>query len=373
MALTDLRDERIRIPVSEWIDLLDREYLSDYTRSGGSVVKVVSGSDETLTGVTDSLCASALRQGYRFAVLDPAKLSPDGKKPDLHRIERFFFEVTGDVDWKGLAGTGARSYVESRGIRIGPGRALNDIDGIAADNGRDPSDLLHQYQREFATPLIRDHKLAIEFRSALAALSLAQLVPDTMTPTTEEVLLNWFAGRTMPGASAALKRIHIFGRIDRSSGRYMLASFCRWLPRTGQPGLVAVLDFRPYEMKRKSVTQRLYEVMDHIRAAVARGASQGELQAILRDDDAEPPISYSQAAYDQMLQMLRRFIDEIDWFEQFCLVVLVSPEYCQTEKSPSQDRHYTDYDALQTRIGLEVHDAKRSNPAAALVHLEESR
>ena len=365
----DRSADRLRAPASEWAKRFTDEYLSDYIRSGGSVVKVVSGSDASLSEVSDTLRSAASRFGYYFSELGPAATGRDGKKPDLHRIDRFFLEATRDVDWKTWAAEEARRYLETQGIRVAPHRELNDLDGIAADNGRDATDLLNQYQREFATRLIRDHSLAIEFRTALTALSRAQLVPESMTPTTEEVLLGWFAGRTMPGASAALKRIHIFGRIDRSSARHMLASFCRWLPRTKRDGLVVVLDFRPYEHKRKTIAPRRKETELRLKEAILRRAAHEELEAIGEEGEAEPPVSYSNAAYQQMLQTLRRFIDETDWFERFCLVVLTSPGFYDG----APNRSYFDYDALQTRIGLEVHDATRANPVASLVHLEESK
>jgi hypothetical protein len=308
LAEAEWRAERLRVPVSDWLEKLDGEYLSDYIRSGGSAVKVVSGAPETLSRIYDAVRAGAPKHGYFFTHLDPSRLRPDGKKPDLHRIDRFFFEATRDVDWKEWAAKEARGFLESRGIHIAPHRALNDLEGIAADNDRDSSRLHNLYENEFAKPIIRDHRLVIEFRTALTALTMAQLIPDVMTPTTEEVLLEWLAGRTMPGASAALKRIQIFGRIDRSNARHMLASFCRWLPRTGRAGLIAVLDFRTYEHKRKSVAQRRKDAWERI----ANAATLDEVQAIKTEAESEPPVSYSQAAYMQMLQMIRRFINEID-------------------------------------------------------------
>ena len=102
--------------------------------------------------------------------------------------------------------------------------------------------------------------------------------------------------------------------------------------------------------------------MEH---AIAAGASKERLEALLAEGAAEPAISYSNLAYMQMLAQLRRFIDEIDWFERFMLVVLTTPGFYDDASA----RNYWDYDALQSRIGLEVHDVQRANPAAALVHL----
>src|SRR5690349_1848378 len=178
MVQTDWRAERLRVPAGEWLGMLDREYLLDFIRSGGSVVKVVSGSDTVLSDTAGTLSRTASTHGFHFAALNPAKLGPDGKKPDLHRIDRFFFETTRDVNWKDWAAAEARRFLESRGIRVADHRLLNDLEGIATDNGRDPTDLRGEYQSEFATPLIRDYRLAIEFRRALTNLSRAQLLPD---------------------------------------------------------------------------------------------------------------------------------------------------------------------------------------------------
>jgi hypothetical protein len=355
------------IPVSPdaWLDTIHREYLSEYIKSGGSSVKFISGDGATLANSQTRLHDLAGDEGYFHVHLDAAKVLPDGKKPDLHRIDRFFFAATESVDWRERTTAEARGYLNSRGIVVQPGRALNDVDGIAQDNGRTAADLINQLQRELVTGYIKDHGMAIEFRTAVSALVRAQLLPDSMTPTTEEVLIEWFAGRTMPGAAAALKKIHIFERITRANARHMLASFCRWLPRAGHGGLIITLDFRPYEHKKVPRGRRQAETLQALQQAIAAGASKERLEALLAEGAAEPAISYSDLAYMQMLAQLRRFIDEIDWFERFLLVVLTTPRFYD-DASP---RKYWNYDALQSRIGLEVHDVQRANPAAALVHL----
>jgi hypothetical protein len=355
--------------------VLQNEYLSDYVRSGGSAVKFVSGSASELQVVQEGVRRQAEEGGYFYASLDPSERDATGKRPDLHRIDRFFFASTREVDWKAWAATQARSYLENSGIFIAEDRALGDLEQIALDNGRDPQDLVNQYQRELATPQIRDTRLAIEFRIAITALGRALLIPDAVTPTTEEVLLGWFAGLSLPGGPSALKKVQIYERINLTNARPMLASFCRWLPRTGHNGFVAVLDFRPYEYKKISKGKLQEEHLQQIKDAVARGASSEELASLMAaQSTAEPEVYYSDAAYMQMLTLLRRFIDEIDWFERFLLVVLTSPGFYRNKRlDPTVKRCYFDYDALQTRIGQEVHDARYANPSAALVHLGDAQ
>lgn len=363
--------ERLEVPPDEWLELLRREYLVDYLKSSGSAVKVVSGSPERLSSVSRRLSDAAADEGYFVAELDPARLDENGKRPDLHRIDRFFFAVTRDVDWKAWAAAQARRHFAEHGVQVVEGRALSDLEGIARDNGRDAKDLLSEYQQRVATEQIRDHGMAIEFRTAVTALGRAQLLPDSLTPTTEEVLLAWFSGRAtqraMPGAPAALKRLQIYEPIHQANARHTLASFCRWLPRAGFAGLVVLLDLRPYEHKKIPKMQRQAEDLRRLREAIARGASAAELAELSAQSDAEPPVTYTEPAYIQMLTLIRHFLDEIDSFERLLLVVLTSPAFYDAHSR----RNYYDYDALQTRIGLEVHDARRANPAAALVHLGE--
>lgn len=370
MSTEDLFGERLLLSPAQWLSTLTDEYLTEFIKAGGSAVRVISGTPEVLDSTRRSVLETAVREGYYAADLQPGEPDAAGKRPDLHRIDKFFFAVTREVDWKAWAAEQARHYLQSRGIHLTAGRALSDVDGIALDNGREPQDLLNQYQAEFATPQLRDPGLAVEFRAGITALGRAQLMADAVTPTTEEVLLAWFEGRTLPGGAAALKRAGIYDRIQQANARYMLASFCHWLPRAGRSGLVVTFDFRPYEHKRIPPVAKMNQQNRVLRDAIERGATQAEIAAIVAGFEQEPAVTYSDAAYMQMLTLIRRFIDEIDWLEHFLLVILTSPRFYQSRAfDATVKRSYFDYDALQTRIGLEVHDARRANPCAALAHL----
>jgi hypothetical protein len=362
-------ESTLHIGTEEWLQILEREYLGELIPSGGSAVKFISGTDPVLQEAARRIQEMAVQQGFYYAFLDPLIPDKRGKRPDLHRIDRFFFAVTRETDWKGWAQAQARRFLNDRGIQVHENRPLNDIEGIAQDNRRLTSDLMQEYQKEFATPLLRDDCMAVEFRAAVTALGRAQLIPDHMTPTMEEVLLAWFEGRTMLGAARTRKKLMIFENIGLNNARNIFASFCHWLPQTGHRGLVVVLDFRPYEYKKVAQLQQLKENWHIVKEAVNRGASQQELQNIILAGEAQPAYTYSNPAYMQMLSLLRHFIDEIDRFERLLLVVLTSPAFYDI----SSRRSYFNYDALQTRIGLEVRDAHRANPAAALVHLRETR
>ena len=206
MTEPENRDSQPRIPVENWLHLIENEYLAEYLPSGGSAVKVVSGNAPALHHLTCRMEERTQQNQMHFALLDSAQPDDSGRRPDLHRMDKFFFAAMQGVDWKTWAAAQARTFLARRGVHITPGRRLDDLEGIAADNNRDPRDLLNQYQAELATPQIRDYGMAVEFRTAVTALGRAQLVPDAVSPTTEEVLEAWLGGKTLPGAQAALKK-----------------------------------------------------------------------------------------------------------------------------------------------------------------------
>ena len=43
-----MADTPLNISTQRWLDTIETEYLTDYVRTGGSAVKVISGSDATL-------------------------------------------------------------------------------------------------------------------------------------------------------------------------------------------------------------------------------------------------------------------------------------------------------------------------------------
>ena len=155
MSDSQLRQTSIHTNPQLWLDIVRSEYLEGFIADGGSAVKVVSGSQQTLRKVSASLSQLANAGDYHYVSVDPTALTEDGRKPDLHRIDRLFFAVSETLDWKSLAMIQAYRYLAQSGINV-EGRTLDDLEGIAADNGRDVTDLLRQYQRELATPQINN-------------------------------------------------------------------------------------------------------------------------------------------------------------------------------------------------------------------------
>jgi hypothetical protein len=283
------------LPVASWVEVVRREYLSEFVPAGGSAVKFVSGAPDDLTDAASRLHGLAQASGFHDVRLDAALLDPSGKKPDYHRTDRFFFALTRSLDWKALAAVQALSYLRAMGIEVRPGRALSDLDGIAEDNGRSRDHLLALFSRNLVDRHLRDRAMGAEFRNALFALVQRQLVPETLTPTTEEVLVEWLRGVSLPGGAKALKRVQVYERISAANAWTMLRSFTHWLPESGKRGLLVILDFRAYENVRVPKTRSNKLLLERIDDAVARGASGDEIAALMASSHSAPPVVYQRA------------------------------------------------------------------------------
>jgi len=78
-------DDSRTIAVTEWLALLEREYLADYIGRGGAAVKFcIPVAPLTRSGLKERLLTLAKHSGYLAAVLDAAD-------ERLHMIDRIFF------------------------------------------------------------------------------------------------------------------------------------------------------------------------------------------------------------------------------------------------------------------------------------------
>lgn len=358
------------LSADDWLRTFEVEHLDSFVAQGGSTVRFISGGDATLSAAKQGVLTAARARGFHGVELDADQMTSEQKNPDFHKIENFLFGITRTIDWSGEAKRQFIAGLEERGVQFPPGIAANDYEALATANGREPAELLNEYKRFVSDHIIKDRKLARDFRVAIAALGKAQLIPEEMTPTTEEVLLGWLKGVNLPGSMSALKRISIQEKINKTNAKFVLISLCNWLSSARKPGLVVVYDFRAYERIKRSRSQLLAEQNDRMREAIMSGTSEERLKQLAGSlEEAEGPF-YSQAAYMKSLELLRHLIDGVEQLPGLALVVLATPRFFADGAAYGRERRFTDYNALQTRIGLEVHDAERQNPSAALVHLE---
>jgi hypothetical protein len=307
--------------MNEWVELTDREYLSDYIRAGGGSVKFLAGLPGELAEVSSELDAAAEPHGFVRVDLDAAQTR-------LHRIDHVFFEVAKQIDWAGLAETFLAEGFRAAGWVAHRTEAGFDLDSIAPANGVDVADV-RVALRKWLQALYEDYAMSQEFRLGILQLCKAQIVGlDNAAPP----VVFWLRGEL--SRISELKSAKIFQKIGRHNARLMLESLTHWLHRNGRPGLVITLDIaRCIENPRRT--------------------------------ERREGFYYSAAALTEVYEMLRQLIDSSASLIGTFVAVFAPPSFLSDEK-----RGVDRYQALKMRIFDDVRNVGAQNLLAPLVRLD---
>ncbi len=315
---------------ADWLQTLDRYYLSDFIESGGSAFKLALARENgSAPSVLAGLRSLAESKGYVYVEVSAAQTRID-------RIEQVFFAVARQIDWESLVTRDALNFLRDRDYQIPEGAAPGDTQVIAEANGADQEDLLRDIRRATRQQIVQDRWMCKEFRTAIAQLRSAQFFPRSVTPSDTETISGWLRGEKV--SAGALRDLGIYSKIGRHNAREMLLALAHWLARSLQSGLVVGLD----------------------------------LGALLITQPPQPadqpqPLRYSRAALLDAYEVIRQFIDETDDVTH-CLICAVAPPEIETDEKRSIFKYY----ALQSRLLSEVHDLDRQDLLGAMVRLGET-
>jgi hypothetical protein len=311
------------VAVEEWLDLIDREYLSQFISSGGSAVKFVEGEGPQLAELQARLAALAERHGLAMCHIDASQAK-------LHMIQDVFFAISRNLDWQAMAQGFLENLVTQNGYRWPRPGGGAPIEAIAAYNNIDKWLFRRDLNAWLTDGIMRDRWMTEDFRIAMAQLCLTRLAPDDSEVDASAPVLQWLRGELR--AIVALRQTYITGKITRHNGRSMLRSLCRWLRLCRRNGICLTLD---------------------IRHALRTGTAPAE------------GARYSAAAVMDTFEVLRQLIDDAEAFQGLLAVVLAG----QSLTGDDPKRSLNAYDALKLRVWDDVRATGRDNPLAALVRL----
>jgi P-loop Domain of unknown function (DUF2791) len=314
------------IPVTEWVDVLDSEYLSSFIPDGGASVKFavpLGGGPSTLTG----------QLGRVAAARDLLLLEADASQVKLHMIDQLFFHLSAQVPWKDLARAQLFRLAAKDGYHVDPQGSGPVEQLVAAANDIDAAFVRGELRRRITQSVFKDQSLAKDFRVAMTQLCLSELSGGDEGATTSRVILDWLTGRNR--AVSAVKPYEIRARIMRTNARLFIESLLSWVRSCGRAGTVLVLDIN--------------------RLAVSRNP---------RDEQ----VFYAKAALLDTYEVLRQFVDATDRLEGCLLIVVASLGFLDTEAGT---RGMGAYEALMFRVYDEIRDRELPNPMASLVRLAE--
>ncbi|HKG25098.1 MAG TPA: BREX system ATP-binding domain-containing protein [Thermomicrobiales bacterium] len=311
--------------MSDWLTVLEREYLTDFIPQGGSAVKfAVVGPSLEPDEVRGDLARLARETGCLY-------VSVEATSTKLHMIDQFFFAVARQLDWNDLARRFLLRLLAEGGFTVPPGSATIDYQSIADANDYSEPELRRDIRLLLTSRVFRDFAMAQEFRIAMVRLCQAQLEAGGSAGPEADAVKEWLRGELR--SIVLLKAALIFQRIARHNGRDMFLSLAHWVRLAGYQGLVLSLDAERYFVERLPV-------------------------------ERDGSLFHTTTAVMDAYEVFRQFIDATDESEGSLLVVTTPPSFLEDPK-----RGLERYDPLDLRIWDEVRDRRVANPLASLVRL----
>jgi hypothetical protein len=312
------------IGVTDYLDFVEREYLSGYIAGGGASVKLLCPADDA---VRARLAGGLAGLGSDFAYAEV-----DAATTRIHLVDQIFTAIARQLDWMDLAGAVVRAALERAAFPVPDGAGAIDLAKVARHHEVDAAELYRSVRRGLEQLVLRDAEMSHEFRVAMLRLCQEQLGRGDVTAAERETVIGWLQGAKLPAAE--LRAVGLNTKVNRYNARPLLLSLTRWLRLAGRAGLILRLDFE--------------------RLAVTRRPPVG-----LRDG-----FYYAKAATLDAYELVRQLIDAIDEVEGLFVAVQVPPSLIHDET-----RGLPAYSALQLRVADEVRDRQRLNPYATLVRV----
>lgn len=313
-----------RIPASQYADFLATEYLSNFVCEGGAAVKVAIVPDDT----TASDLVNAVSERARNRNMCAVHISAVDTR--VHLIQQLFFAVALKLEWGRLARTVIQHIArENWGEQAAGSITLGEM---ATAMEIDKQIIQTQVDRSLSNFVMNDYLFSKDFRIAMSEICQSELQPGAYTEQSREAILQWLRGELR--LISAVKDKGIFHKIGRHSARAMLSSAAKWIAKSGEGGLLVLLDIRQVGVLRRS-------------------------------DVMEGQFYYTPAMAMDVYEVLRQFIDATDEMRNFMLLVVAPDELLDD----TTNRGFPKYQALKNRIWNDVRDKDRANPFAPMVRI----
>ena len=312
------------IPLAEWLDAMDAEYLTTFIPDGGASVKFAVTPDEARADLTARMRERCEEKGYVFVELSAATMR-------AHMPQDIFFGMANQLDWRRLARRAVLRLAAKRGYRI---ENIDPVSGnvfaaVARANGLEAQSVVQEMRPEIQDRVAKNYGMSRDFRTAMSHLCRGENSQDGDGYTAKE-LLDWLS-RPVPISNVRQFSIHT--PINRTTARYFIEAALYWIQFAGCAGTVILFD--------------------NSRVTVAKNPKDGLLY-------------YTRAKVLDHYELLREFIDGVDRLTNTLMVVAAGQEFLDEDE---RSRGYGIYQALRTRVMDDVRDRNLANPVASLVRI----
>ena len=316
------------IPLRDWLEVMESEYLTSFVPNGGASVKFAVASDELKADLHAAVREQCAKKGMLFVSLDAASRR-------AHMPQDLFHGLASSVDWRAAARRMILKLARERIYRIEGIDPLSDgniFSSIADANGLELQFVLDYMRPQIQQRVFRESRMARDFRVAMSHLCELENNRDG-EPYRGQPIIDWLTGSNTRISS--VRPFSIYTSINRTTARHLFESALFWLHLVGYPGTIILLD--------------------NSRVTLARNPRDG-----LR--------YYTKAMVLEHYELLREFVDTTDRLTATLLVVLTSNDFLE-EDAGSRNRGFGIYQALMTRVIDDVRDRNLVNPVASLVRV----
>ncbi len=314
------------ISIDDWLDVVDREYLSTFIKEGGSTVKFAVTAEERKQDLSDKLNALCQQRNFVFVKINAVDCG-------VHMPQLIFYKMASAIDWRLLARFVIKKLLGEKFYKVDdiePHNTFNIVDSIARANQVDKSTVCYELRNALSENVLSNSKMLKAFRQTVFYLCLTEMFAGPTEVSQRNTLLKWLTGETP--RIGFVRPFDIQTSINRTTARYFIESTLYWVQYAGLSGTILYLD--------------------NTRVTHYPSPSDGKR-------------TYNKPQTIEHYELLRQFIDDTDHlFGMFFLVV--TNEGFIDEKSL---RGWSIYQALRTRIMNDVRDENIINPVAALVKL----
>jgi len=319
-----IRNSAVAVRLSEWLQLVDSEYLNEFVVDGGAAVKFIVSDERAVETLKQEVRRQAEAHGLLFARIESTEVK-------LHLIQDLFFAISRQADWTADAQRFVERLFESNGYQWScPGQPV-PLEDLADGNGVDAKILKKEFNQWLTKSVMHDIGMAQDFRIAMTRLCLNRLVPADGSAENETPIHQWLSGELQK--IGPLRAAEIYAKITRQNARAMLRSLCRWLRLAGHHGFLLAIDIR------------------QLTKAIPPGFAE---------------VRFTPNAVMDAYEVLRQMIDDIDLFEGLFVVVMADRAFIDGDPK----RSVSAYPALKVRIWDDVRARDRDNPLAPLVVLD---
>src|SRR5215831_37499 len=175
----------VRLPLDEWLHVLDADYIDRYIRDGGAAVKVAVGDEHTRRRAMEGIHRAAGRKSFVIAHVDASTCK-------VHLVNSLFNKVAESVTWRDLArdfvrdGLAARHY-PSDGSDL-------DLTALASRHGVDVNMLRKEVNQLLTDRVLADKQLTREMRMAIVQLCQASTETTDQSEQALVTMEEWLRG-----------------------------------------------------------------------------------------------------------------------------------------------------------------------------------